>query len=215
MKIVTGRHLAYPNPSPVLLTVGTRVISIFEDEETGGERSHDPNRQENYYSGLIVEPPKSMNKYRYLVFFDDGYAQYVKHERILLVCECSRNVWEDIHPKSRDFIKNYLEQYPERPMVKLQPGQVVKTEWDGKWWIARVVQVDGSLVKMHFDADDRTEWIYRGSTRLAPLYAAQAQAQARAEGNFSRMRGLGMATYKKVCFPYITIGIFAIISSAI
>ena len=37
-------------------------------------------------------------------------------------------------------------------------------------WIARVQEVDASLVKMYFDADRRIEWIYRGSTRLEPLY---------------------------------------------
>ncbi len=37
-------------------------------------------------------------------------------------------------------------------------------------WIARVADVDASLVKMYFDADQRVEWIYRGSTRLEPLY---------------------------------------------
>jgi len=69
----------------------------------------------------------------------------------------------------------------------------------GKWWIARVVEVDGSLVKMHFDADGRTEWIYRGSTRLGPLYAELAYAASRKEqGTFSRHRGLGVATLKKV-----------------
>ena len=55
-------------------------------------------------------------------------------------------------------------------MVRLQPGQVIKTEWKGRWWTARVQIVDGSLVKMYFDADKRVEWIYRGSTRLEPLY---------------------------------------------
>lgn len=68
-------------------------------------------------------------------------------------------------------------------MVKLLPGQVVKTEWNGKWWIARVIQVDGSLVQMHFDADDRTEWIYRGSARLAPLYLELLKANARQHGH--------------------------------
>ena len=55
-------------------------------------------------------------------------------------------------------------------MVRLQKGQVIKTEWNGRWWIARVHEVDASLVKMYFDADKRVEWIYRGSTRLEPLY---------------------------------------------
>lgn len=76
-------------------------------------------------------------------------------------------------------MKKYLESYPERPMVKLQPGQMVKTEWKGKWWLAKVIQVDASLVQMHFNADKRTEWIYRGSTRLGPLFIEVLKANAR------------------------------------
>lgn len=118
-----------------------------------------------------------------MVFFDDGYAQYVTHENIYLVWESSPHVWEDVPSDSRDFVKKYLETYPERPMVKLQPEQIVKTEWKGKWWIAKVLQVDGSLVQMYFDADGRTEWIYRGSTRLGPLYLEILKASARQQGN--------------------------------
>ena len=55
-------------------------------------------------------------------------------------------------------------------MVRLNVGNVVRTEWRGKWWSARVDEVDGSLVKMFFESDARVEWIYRGSTRLEPLY---------------------------------------------
>jgi histone-lysine N-methyltransferase SETDB1 len=87
----------------------------------------------------------------------------------------------------------------------------------GKWWIARVVEVDGSLVKMHFDADGRTEWIYRGSTRLGPLYAELAYAASRKEqGTFSRHRGLGVATLKKVLgnkHTYLLFFLFCVISA--
>lgn len=55
-------------------------------------------------------------------------------------------------------------------MVRLQVGQPIKTEWNGKWWTAMVQEVDASLVKMYFEADKRVEWIYRGSTRLEPLF---------------------------------------------
>jgi histone-lysine N-methyltransferase SETDB1 len=48
---------------------------------------------------------------------------------------------------------------------------VVKTEWAGSWWNALVVCVDASLVKVSFEINRRTEWIYRGSTRLGPLFA--------------------------------------------
>lgn len=96
-----------------------------------------------------------------------------------MVWETSAGVWDDIPSESRDFVKKYLESYPERPMVKLQPGQMVKTEWNGKWWLARVLQVDASLVQMHFDADGRSEWIYRGSTRLGPLFIEMLKATSR------------------------------------
>ncbi|XP_046146084.1 histone-lysine N-methyltransferase eggless [Osmia bicornis bicornis] len=172
IKSVVGRQIAVAAISSVLIPVGTRVVAIFQDVSSS-----------NFYSGVIAEPPKAINKYRYLVFFDDGYAQYVEHRHIYLVAESSSKVWEDIPNESRDFVKKYIQTYPERPMVKLQKGQVVKTEWNGKWWVARVVQVDASLVQMHFDADGRTEWIYRGSARLGPLYLELLKANARQQGH--------------------------------
>ncbi|KYM98922.1 PREDICTED: histone-lysine N-methyltransferase SETDB1 [Cyphomyrmex costatus] len=168
IKTVSGKLIATTELSKVLIPVGTRVVAIFHDVNSN-----------NYYSGIIAETPKSINKYRYLVFFDDGYAQYVVHNDILLVWETSPRIWEDIPSESREFVKKYLESYPERPMVKLQPGQMVKTEWNGKWWLARVLLVDASLVQMYFDADKRTEWIYRGSTRLYPLFLEVQKANAR------------------------------------
>ena len=64
-------------------------------------------------------------------------------------------------------------------MVKLGPGQIVKTEWDGKWWQTRVLQVDASLVRLKFEADARIEWVYRGSTRLGPLFTEFEQQKQR------------------------------------
>ncbi|XP_014476372.1 PREDICTED: histone-lysine N-methyltransferase SETDB1 isoform X2 [Dinoponera quadriceps] len=172
MKTVYGKHVAIAQICKVIIPVGTRVIAIFNDATDSG-----------FFSGIIAETPKSTNKYRYLVFFDDGYAQYITHQRIHVVWESSPHVWEDVPIDSRDFVKKYLESYPERPMVKLQAGQIVKTEWNGKWWVARVIQVDASLVQMYFDADGRTEWIYRGSARLGPLYFELMKASARQQGN--------------------------------
>ncbi|XP_039301848.1 histone-lysine N-methyltransferase eggless isoform X2 [Solenopsis invicta] len=194
MKTVSGKHLAITEISKVMIPVGTRVVAIFRDTCSN-----------NYYSGIIAETPKSINKYRYLVFFDDGYAQYVVHNDIFLVWETSSRVWEDIPNESREFVKKYLESYPERPMVKLQPGQMVKTEWNGKWWLARVVQVDASLVQMHFDADRRTEWIYRGSTRLGPLFIEVLKANTRQlqQSGSAHTRHRIPATFNKTNLPYV------------
>ena len=171
-KVLSPRHLAYTQASTVGLKVGTRCIGLY--------REHD-GQEGAFYSGIIAEPPKTINGNRYLVFFDDGYASYIAHENVREVCKASSNVWEDVHPNSREFIQQYLQQYPERPMVKLVLGQVVKTEWDGKWWISKVKQVDASLVKLVFDVDGRTEWIYRGSTRLGPLFMELEQQRMRKE----------------------------------
>lgn len=68
---------------------------------------------------------------RYLIFFDDGYAQYVHHNMVFLIVEASKDVWEDIYDGNRDFIKKYLQSYPERSMVKLMNKQTVRIELNG------------------------------------------------------------------------------------
>ncbi|XP_063236044.1 histone-lysine N-methyltransferase SETDB1-B isoform X2 [Bacillus rossius redtenbacheri] len=193
VKVVTGKQLAYPTPSPVRLNIGTRVIAVFVEEDY---------IKECYYAGVIAEPLKPTNNYRYLVFFDDGYAKYVPHDKVLLVYESSECVWDDMHPDSRDFVRKYLEQYPERPMVRLQKGQFVKTEWNGKWWLAEVVEIDCSLAKMHFLADQRTEWIYRGSTRLGPLYVEMKKASLCDKATI-RHRTSGMTSLRQRNLPYV------------
>ena len=99
-----------------------RIIAVYRDDEKPDGAA--PAKAE-FYSGIIAEPPKQMNRFRYLVFFDDGYASYLSHEDVRVVSFQSANAWDDIHPNSREFIKKYLEQYPERPMVRLHPGQVI------------------------------------------------------------------------------------------
>lgn len=99
------------------------------------------------------------------------------------MAESSPKVWEDIPPDGQDFVKKYVEAYPERAMVKLQKDQKIKTEWNGKWWLSTVLQVDASLAQMYFHADHRTEWIYRGSSRLGPLYLELYKANARIQGH--------------------------------
>lgn len=162
LKILGLRNLAYHPASSVRLTVGTRCLGLYKDQT---------NKPGAYYSGVIAEPPKTLNKNRYLVFFDDGYANYIYHENLRVVCtQTSPEVWTDVHPNSQEFVQTYLERYPERPMVRLGPGQQVKAESGGSWLPTRVVTVDASLVKLFFEKDKRVEWIYRGSTRLAPLF---------------------------------------------
>ncbi|KAL7647262.1 UNVERIFIED_CONTAM: hypothetical protein RMT77_002520 [Armadillidium vulgare] len=174
-RTIPGRHIAYFNACPTRIPVGTRIIARYKDED------QKPMEGGSFYVGIIAEIPTGANKHRYLIFFDDGYAQYVNHSDVRVVVETSTQPFEDVASDSREFIKDYLHTYPERPMVRLQKNNFIKTEWNGRWWKAQVLEVDASLVKMFFPMDGRTEWIYRGSTRLSPLFNKKMNIQSKAE----------------------------------
>ncbi|CAB3979514.1 histone-lysine N-methyltransferase SETDB1-like [Paramuricea clavata] len=64
------------------------------------------------------------------------------------------------------------------------------------------MSVDGSLVKMLFQVDNRSEWVYRGSTRLDPLYTALVMGE-RTRSTKARSRKLTRNTSSKDNAPYI------------
>lgn len=128
---VNGKELAYTTPAKVRLEVGTRVIAKFvfnNSVVTTGVT----NKKDSYYPGIIGESLCAANKYRYLVFFDDGYAQYVEHKNVFVTLHTSETVWEDINEQNKDFIKKYLESYPDRSMVKLMKRQTLEVEYNGR-----------------------------------------------------------------------------------
>lgn len=164
MRVVPGKYLAYSHPPPVRLRVGDRVIALFNNQDNGTQKSQ-------FFPGVIAEPLQMYNNFRYLVFFDDGYAQYVSHQDVRLVYEASKDVWDDVHPHAKEFIQEYLMNYrKERPLVQVKRGHRMVTEYKGNWHQAKVVEADASLVRVWFESLKRLEWIYRGSTRLGPLY---------------------------------------------
>nr|KAG5695708.1 hypothetical protein BaRGS_022385 [Batillaria attramentaria] len=73
-------------------------------------------------------------------------------------------------------------------------SKVLAKKFNDIWWTAKVMQVDASLVKMYFQADKRTEWIYRGSTRLEPLFKALANAEAIKAAGSAKGRRLNLDT---------------------
>uniref|UniRef100_A0A671X104 [histone H3]-lysine(4) N-trimethyltransferase n=1 Tax=Sparus aurata TaxID=8175 RepID=A0A671X104_SPAAU len=159
--LLSGNHVAFDyNPTLEILYVGARVVAKYKDGNLVW-----------LYAGIVAEMPNNKNRMRFLIFFDDGYASYVTLPELFPVCRPLKRTWEDIEDAScRDFIEEYITAYPSRPMVLLKVGQIIKTEWEGTWWKSKVEEVDGSLVKILFLDDKRSEWIYRGSTRLEPMF---------------------------------------------
>ncbi|XP_069131769.1 histone-lysine N-methyltransferase SETDB1-B-like [Argopecten irradians] len=179
-KVLSPKHVAFKDSLVRQIYVGTRVIALYRDEDSTS----------SYYAWYRGRDSQWQNQQRYLIFFDDGYAQYSMAADINKVLWQSANVWEYHYKQTPTTDSGSLSwgstkyhfitlgnKIYVRPMVRLQKGQMVKTEWNGKWWTAKVMEVDASLVKMFFLADKRVEWIYRGSTRLEPLYTALANAE--------------------------------------
>ncbi|KAM9368513.1 histone-lysine N-methyltransferase SETDB1 [Phaethornis superciliosus] len=180
--LLSGNHIAYDfHPSPENHCVGSRVVAKYKD-----------GNQVWLYAGIVAETPNVKNKDRFLIFFDDGYASYVKEWELYPVCRPLKKTWQDIEDVScRDFIEEYITAYPNRPMVLLKSGQLIKTEWEGTWWKSRVEEVDGSLVRILFLDDKRCEWIYRGSTRLEPMFSMKtstASTQEKKQSGQTRTR---------------------------
>ncbi|PAA72603.1 hypothetical protein BOX15_Mlig025313g1 [Macrostomum lignano] len=152
--------------------VGTRVVSTvadpdYADEGPDAEADGDETPR---YAGIVAESPGEANKFRYLIFFDDGYCQYSEQAAVHRVLAQSVNNWRLAGPESRFFIRDYLDAYPTRDLLRLQPGQAVVAELRGGWHNARVEAVDGALIRLTFMHDGSCEWVYRGSTRLKTLY---------------------------------------------
>lgn len=180
--LLSGNHIAYDyHPPADKLFVGSRVVAKYKD-----------GNQVWLYAGIVAETPNVKNKLRFLIFFDDGYASYVTQSELYPICRPLKKTWEDIEDSScRDFIEEYITAYPNRPMVLLKSGQLIKTEWEGTWWKSRVEEVDGSLVRILFLDDKRCEWIYRGSTRLEPMFSmktSSASAMEKKQGGQLRTR---------------------------
>lgn len=86
------KYLAYSTASSVQLDVGSRVIAQYMEENNGKLRPS------SFYAGVVAESPKYLNRFRYLIFFDDGYAQYCTHDqvynlKIIFICFCNHTTF--------------------------------------------------------------------------------------------------------------------------
>ena len=148
--VVDGCSLAFSSPSAMYLLVGVKCIAQMDGE---------------WSRGVVLEPPKMRNNYRYLVFFDQHHSRYVLHKNVRVL------VGNPGFPEaSRSFLERYINEYPEVPLARLSAGKSLKVEVSKKWLVAEVVEVDASLALVQYQRDSSREWIFRGSERLESIY---------------------------------------------
>ena len=170
-KFVSGKQLAYSSELSVRVPIGSRVIAVYkdEDEETG-----------DFFPAVIAECPTEANKNRYLVFFDDGFALYLDHKDIRLVYSADQDVWKDVavNKGHRDFLKDYIQLLPNKPMLTLNEGDKIRTMLNERFYEAEVNDIDASLAQVVFP-DETCHWIYRGSLRFEPMFKLKEQIIAK------------------------------------
>lgn len=128
-----------------------------------------------------------------MIFFDNGYFRYKHHQDIRLVARrLTIQVWNDVDQDFKEFIKSYLEKYPERQMVRLNNQHSVRAVHQNQWQIAKVLEVDASLVKLYFPDVKHSEWLYRGSSRLYNIFEKQKKSE-----KGIRLRQSGLAYLNK------------------
>ena len=149
-----------------VLPIRSRVVAMNRNEN---------DKKAPFYSvGTVCELPNPHNQNRYLIFFDDGYAQYIKKKEAYPVADRFK-VSHELNKSHLEFLRKYFEKYPEKAMVRLSKDHVLKVFFNGKWILARVAEVDCSLVRLVFSNTNHCEWLYRGSYRLEPFYEKHLQ----------------------------------------
>lgn len=171
LKNVPVHQLACGTMPEGKLKAGRRIIAEHRSRENNDDDTH------NLRPGIIAEPLMEVNKRRYLVFFDDGDVNYVKPENIRIIYDS--NTWQNVHSNARRFAQYYLEHYFSSgvPMASVSVGTPINVELNGKWLPSHVVDVDHSIIKVQFNSTGRTEWLFKGSPRLEPIWRSMLQTK--------------------------------------
>lgn len=195
LTIISGKEVSVTSFSDKL-EIGSRVIALFP-RSVARNKHQAPLPQKRYLPGVIGEKLTQYNKRRYLVFCDYGQVKYCAPNEVREIQEVSENVWDDVHPNLRQFIRDYLESKTNRSraLLNVRVNTQILTERAGNWRKTIVQEVDCSLVKVYFTAEHVSEWLYRGSKRLYTMFQQTQRTQSNA---FQRRNDPG-------AFSYITI----------
>lgn len=189
-----ARSIAYLNDyDTVIPTIGydkaknrtflrpqSRVVTLCQTKVADIRRA---NNQQFLYSseylssGTIIELPSVSNYDRYLVLFDNGTAGYIKPTLVYPIFDALNLPADRLHPDHVKYLAYYFKNFPERKMVRLGQEATLEVYLNKKWFKARVLDVDCSLVKLELrnflfssSISWYSLWLFRGSFSLHPLY---------------------------------------------
>lgn len=161
---------------------GIRVISqrdpqkLLKYHESRSDEDVCLTRDDGFYAGFTGEQRTIDDTLHSMVFFDDGHVQYVPTERIRsTMCndKCAH-----ANENIQHFYDYYMALLDSGDMIKSFQIQVpavddlIKIDSHCYWEKAKVLIVEGELIKVFFMESDRTEWLWVGSPRINRVWSA-------------------------------------------
>ncbi|XP_022602635.1 histone-lysine N-methyltransferase SETDB1-B-like [Seriola dumerili] len=187
--LVSGHHIAFNcMPKVEHLFVGARVVVRSQTDLS------------QFYPGVLAELPSRKNHLRFLVFTDDHTPVYVSLPLFHMVSKPLTDPLDDIPDGAhKDFMKEYLKNWPYPPMIQYKVGQLINAEFNGVQQKCEVQVADCSLIKVVFQEDQHKEWIYRGSTRLEHIITMREHLESKKK-NLEKKKSTGNLRQPKVKF---------------
>lgn len=131
-----------------------------------------------FFAGIISDSKyKKDNVWHYLIFFDDGFIQYVEHSRIRLVF--TKSSYKYSHQNLNRFCEYYFTgpSFDKTPEMDCNIGSVVQVYVNGafnKAYIVNEFKLNNhklpTMFQIYFDKWKRYEWIYSGSPRFELIW---------------------------------------------
>lgn len=188
IKTIPEYHLANSNPPPIhqMLVPGTRIIARRKSYylptmvDTTGRQSVFKNDDSAFYAGIVSSHNCKKNDcWYYLIFFDDGHAQYVSGRKICTVF--SNFSAKYVHSNAQRFYDYYFDSVKQRAGI-MEMGDFdahatkkLRIFLNGDFELATVHRPDTNrpaLVRMVVPclSFEWEEWLYIGSPRFQQIW---------------------------------------------
>lgn len=166
-----------PDPD-IKLRPQTRIVARRKPEllpsiraKEGDLLSMYSNDDSAFYPGIIsYERLQKDGCWHYLIFFDDGHAQYVPIDRIRVVFGNYESKY--VHKNARRFYDYYFNGVKQSRLAEIlfQNEQRTFVFFNGQVHQAKMISSNSRLIQLHFPKSDHYEWLYAGSPRFQPIW---------------------------------------------
>ena len=161
----SASSISFSEPSNEILPIHSRVVGVNKNENAPF-----------LCAGTLIEVPSERNMFRYLIIFDDGFAQYVQKNQVLPIID-SFALPNFLNEDHVNFLKRCFQVDSDKRMIRLVKNQYQKLFYNFKWYSSKVIEFDCSMAKFYIEDLDQTQWLYRGSYSIYSCFERMLEQQ--------------------------------------